>query len=156
MSDASPLPPQEAATAIQLHINVAQNRQLVFSSAVGREDSRKAHSDVVDKWLAVADRLELVYELRKLRAELKQMTREYEHMQEDRARIDAKLQSDWEAANRRGPFKLEGKNKVDRDNADVTRKRYEDEMGFRTKQIENLEGQLAALDAELATPAKET
>lgn len=125
MTDAAPeLVEKVPALGISMSINISQHHAITLQSFVDRDDGdAKA---LIDNMAKQADRLIARYRLKDLRKNLALNETQLKHLVEDLGRIDAAHLNQFEVGGKRGPFQRNAKQEGERNNALVTRKRFEE------------------------------
>jgi hypothetical protein len=127
MADGSKPEAQTApALGISVNVQVDGNRQIAFQTFVARDDSPQVLNKLLDQISKAADRQVAKAVLISLRKELYQHEKALRDQAEDTERVNAQKHSEWEASGRKGPYKLDDKEKAALNNIAISAQKYKD------------------------------
>ena len=146
-------PDDTIAIGFSVQYQLDDGRNLAFSSCIDAECDPASLNAALDKLVDAAERQQARIKIPRLRKELERMETSQERAAEDMFRLDAESSlatSQWEsrhaAEGRRGTFKLspaqqneKNKRDADRANAEITFKRYAEEIAARKAELSQLE-----------------
>lgn len=147
-------PTETIAIGFQVQYQLDEGKALAFSSCVDADCDPAVLNRALDKLVDAAERQQARAKLPRLRKELERLEKSHLRAAEDMFRLDeenAKAEAHWrsahEASGRRGGFKLNpaqvnerNKRDADRTNAEITFKRYAEEIALRKEELATLEG----------------
>lgn len=122
---------------ISMSVNLSKDHAITMQSFVSRDDDDPR--TLIDKMARQADRLIARYRLKDLRKQLSMNQMQLKNMIGDLARIDAAHVSEFENSGRRGDFRRSPKQEGERNNALVTRERFEQVITDLVSQIAETE-----------------
>lgn len=155
-------PNDTIAIGFQVQYQLDDGRALAFSSCLDAECTATQLNAALDKLVQAGERQQAKIKLPRLRKDVERLMRQHERAKEDMFRLDSEKElseKTWEAQYRntgkRGEFKLSpaqinerNKRNADRDNAETTYRRMEEEIKFRLDEIEELEKLVALASTE--------
>lgn len=129
---------QAPALGISISVNLSQHHAITLQSHVANDEDP---TWLVDKMTRQADRLIARYRIRDLKKNIEMNRNQVKNLVTDLARIDAIHKTQFDQSGRRGEYKLNSKQEAERNNALVTREKFE-------KLIADLEKELAEVEKE--------
>lgn len=133
------------ALGISMNVQVDGNRQLVFQTHVGRDDPPQVLHAALDTIAKAADRQVARYMLVSLRKELARHKKALADQIEDTERVNADNKARWEEGGRKGPYKLDAKEKAALANILISKQKYQKEIADIEQQITDTEAKVADL-----------
>ena len=131
------------ALGLSVSVNLSEKHAITMQTHCDQAASAEHIDALLDKMVGRADRLVSRYRVRELRKQLAMQEMQFKHMVEDLARIDAAHANAWKASNKKGPFQRSNQQEAERNNAIMTRQRFEEVIAKLKVEIADLEKEAA-------------
>lgn len=133
----------DPALGLSINVQVDGNRQLAIQTFVSRDGPAAELNTALDKIMKAVDRQVARYMLLSLKKELAQHEKALKDQLEDTERVKAEYEQRWEDSGKRGPLKLDAKEKAAMSNIEVSKQKYQ-------AGITDIKARIAETEAKIA------
>lgn len=134
------------AAAITVTAQVSSNRSIVLQTYLPRDATISEYHAVLDKFGAAVDRQEAKEQLEAMQVDQALEERTLKSMEEDFTALPERLQAQWEASSKRGPYKQSPAELAQRGQAEVGIRRYRESIAKRAVEIGKCEAVIAKVE----------